>query len=182
MQALSKPIPKFDIEKLRSQSMDPGFGKSLESFDSYRFVPLVRKDTLLGKINIDKLQQIRQMLRRRYTNKQNVSKVYHEWDHNGKGYVDEKDIHKMVNNLGIPIDQNEARVLLASADTNADAQLRIEEFTKFIFDENKIINVDLGKIAPSSKKFNEVIINKFVLQYVLIFKCRHVQMLEYQED
>ena len=88
MQTLSQPIPKFDAEKIRAQSLDPGFGKPLESFDSYRFVPLVRKDTLLGKIDMDKLQQIRQMLRRRYINKQNVNKVYHEWDHNGKGYVD----------------------------------------------------------------------------------------------
>lgn len=139
---------------------------------------------------MDKLQHIRQMLRRRYTNKQNVSKIYHEWDHNGKGYVDEKDIHKMVNNLGISINQNEARVLLASADTNADAQLKIEEFTKFIYDENKIINVDLGKIAPSSKKFNEVKIENLSVYILLGFskswnpwwtqliKCRKEEILK----
>ncbi len=77
--------------------------------------------------------------------------VYHEWDHQGKGYVDERDIHTMVNSLGIQLNKDEARVLLASADHNADAKLKIEEFKDFIFSENKTINVDLGRIAPSSK-------------------------------
>lgn len=52
-------------------------------------------------------------------------KVYHEWDQSGKGYVDERDIHTMVNSLGIQLNKDEARVLLASADHNADAKLKI---------------------------------------------------------
>lgn len=74
---LHEPIPKFDMAKIKSQSVEP---KALESFDSYRFVPLARKETLEGKVDMDKLKRIRQMLRRRYTNKSSVMKVYHEWD------------------------------------------------------------------------------------------------------
>ena len=102
---------------------------------------------------MDKLKRIRQMLRRRYTNKQNVMKVYHEWDRSGKGYVDERDLHQMVNSLGIELNKDEARVLLASADHNADAKLKIEEFKDLLFNQNNNLNVDLGRLAPSSKQF-----------------------------
>ncbi len=66
MSKLHEEIPKFDMAKIKSSSVQP---QPLESFDSYRFVPLARKETLEGKVDMDKLKGIRQMLRRRYTNR-----------------------------------------------------------------------------------------------------------------
>jgi hypothetical protein len=52
----------------------------------------------------------------------------------------------MVTTLGIKINEDEARVLLASADSNGDNLLAVDEFIELIFSRNDAINIDLSKI------------------------------------
>lgn len=49
----------------------------------------------------------------------------------------------MVNNLGHKINFDEARVLVASADRDADNRLKLDEFLDMIYSDQDTLNVDL---------------------------------------
>jgi len=66
------------------------------------------KDTLEGKVDLEKVREIRRAIRRRYANRKNFQKIFNSWDIEGKGYLTIKNIHDMVNNLGLKINLNEA--------------------------------------------------------------------------
>lgn len=52
----------------------------------------------------------------------------------------------MINKLGININKEEAKVLLASADLNGDGGLDLQEFHDLIYSTNDALNVDFGRI------------------------------------
>ena len=60
------------------------------------------------------------------------------------------DVMSMVKKLGININKEEARVLLLSADVNADNVLDLEEFHELIFSNNEALNIDLSRVPVSS--------------------------------
>ena len=64
--------------------------------------------------------------------------------------VDLDDVMSMVKKLGININKEEARVLLLSADVNADNVLDLEEFHELIFSNNEALNIDLSRVPVSS--------------------------------
>lgn len=48
--------------------------------------------------------------------------------------------------LGLKMNLDEARVLVASADEDLSGDLNLDEFMNLIFNDNEALNVDLGKI------------------------------------
>ena len=66
------------------------------------------------------------------------------------GALDAEDVYNMVNRLGIHVNQEEASVLLASADKNKDQRLSMDEFMDLIFSNNEALNVDL-KALPRNE-------------------------------
>lgn len=64
-----------------------------------------------------------------------------------KGTITVDNVLEMVNNLGIKVNVNEARVLVASADKNCSNDLTLDEFMDMIYHTNDALNVDLKKIA-----------------------------------
>ncbi len=59
------------------------------------------KETLENKVDLEKVKEIRKMVRRRYANRKNFAKIFSSWDKEGKGYLTIKNVHEMLNNLGI---------------------------------------------------------------------------------
>ena len=52
----------------------------------------------------------------------------------------------LVNRLGININIDEAKVLVASANKNKNDDLGLDEFLELIFSDNEALNVDLDSI------------------------------------
>ena len=73
-------------------------------------------DTLEGKVDLDKVKEVRRMVRRRYANRKRIQKIFGHWDVGKKGFIAIKDVVKMASNLGLKVNFDEARVLIASAD------------------------------------------------------------------
>lgn len=57
----------------------------------------------------------------------------------------------MINSLGIKINMEEASVLLASADTNRDDKLFVDEFIDMICSKNDTLNVDLNRVSGQER-------------------------------
>lgn len=94
------------------------------------------------KINIDKLRELTLALRRRYTNRSNFAKIFKEWDSSSNGVISISDAHKMINNLGIPINYNETRALISSNNKESTESLDLESFMQLIFANNHILDKD----------------------------------------
>ena len=75
-------------------------------------------DTLEGQVDLNKVKEVRRMIRRRYANRKKIQKIFSHWDQDKKGYINLKDVVKMTANLGLKVNFDEARVLIASADQN----------------------------------------------------------------
>ena len=69
----------------------------------------------------------------------------------------------MITKLGININMNEARVLVASGDEDYNGNLELPEFISLIFGDNDALNVDLKRCKQIySNKYNYYNIN-FIL-------------------
>lgn len=127
--------------------------KNKEAIQETQLVKLNVEETLLNKVNIAKLKEIRLALRRRYANRIQFRKIFKQWDKSNCGEISVFDAHSMINNLSIPININETRVLIASSNTRGNETLNIEEFMHLIFSDNEALNVDLSKLKVKDEKF-----------------------------
>jgi len=125
--------------------------KHQKALQETQLVRVKNKETLEGKVDIDKVKEIRRAIRRRYGNRTNYHKIFNSWDRNKKGYIDISDLHNMINRMGISINVQEAQVLMASHDLSGNAKLTMDEFMDLIFSTNDNMNVDLSKLKFNSK-------------------------------
>ena len=126
--------------------------RNKEANQETQLVKVEAKETLNDKINLKKVQEIRLALRRRYATKKDIRKVFKEWDIKDKGEITLYDVHEMVNRLSIPINYNEARVLIASSNKRGTETLNLEEFIHLIFSDNEALKVDLNKLEFKDEK------------------------------
>jgi Ca2+-binding EF-hand superfamily protein len=119
-----------------------------------QLVNLEFKSSLEGKVDLKKVRDIRRAIRRRYTTRKNVTKLFHAWDLKQQKNIDTEDVMNMVKKIGIKVNKNEAYVLLKSADVNGDDALDIEEFINLIHSPNEALDVDLRELAPLSDEIN----------------------------
>ena len=117
-----------------------------EAMQETQLVKIEATDTLEGKIDIAKIKEIRLALRRRYASRTNFRKIYKEWDFVNKGEIMVYTAHTMINRLGIPINFNETRALIASSNKRNTETLDMEEFMHLIFNDNNALNLDLKKL------------------------------------
>ena len=130
--------------------------KNKEAYQETQLVNIEAEETLEGKVDIKKLQEIRLCLRRRYANRTNFRKIFKEWDHSIAGEISVYDAHQMINSMAIPINYNETRALLASSNQRGTETLNLQEFMHLIFNDNPGLNVDLKKIKFKEEKlYNE---------------------------
>ncbi len=54
------------------------------------------------KRRVERVNYLRTMLRNRYMNRSNLMGMFRSWDGGRKGYLDAKDIHHMLQSVGIP--------------------------------------------------------------------------------
>ena len=103
-------------------------------------------DTLEGKVDVQKIKEIRRIIRRKYGARGNFQKIFNQWDNENTGAVSVHNLFDMIKKFGININLDEARVLVASADHDRSNDLNLDEFLELIFTDNEALNVDLKKI------------------------------------
>ncbi|CAD8134577.1 unnamed protein product [Paramecium octaurelia] len=131
-------------EKLAQQKRE----ENTTGIQETQLVGLENKNTLEGKVDLEKVRDIRRAIRRRYANRKNFQKIFNLWDEDSNGAVSVKNLYNMIQRLGININIDEARVLLASADMDGSNDLGLDEFLDLIFNDKDALNVNL-KALPA---------------------------------
>ena len=90
------------------------------------------------EVNLKKIEEIRQALRRRYGNRKNIYKVFQLWAKTFPNKITVYDAYKMINSLSIPINYNETKIFIASGSFFGNEYLNIEEFSSLIYNPVKI--------------------------------------------
>lgn len=108
-------------------------------------------ETLEGKVDLEKVKEIRRAIRRKYGARGNLQKIFNLWDADNKGAVSVQNVLDMIRRFGINMNLNEARVLIASADHDKSNDLNLDEFLEMIFTDNEALNVDLKQIPVLSE-------------------------------
>ena len=139
-----------------------------------QLVHIEHHSTLEGKVDLKKVADIRRTIRRRYANRNDFRKIFNQWDENSIGVLTPEDIFKMVNKIGISININEAKVLVASANKSNTGALNLNEFMGLIFDQDDKLNVDLATLADEDEK------NVKLLDLHTIAVNTHTEMLQNQ--
>jgi Ca2+-binding EF-hand superfamily protein len=103
--------------------------------------------TLEHRVNLDKIQEVRQCLRRRYASRNNTRKIFKEWDKQNSGHITIYDAYKMINKLSIPINIDETRALISSSNTRKTENLNMEEFMHLIYNDNDELTLRLKEFS-----------------------------------
>ena len=122
-----------------------------QAIQETQLVHIQHKQTLEGRVDLDKVIDIRRTIRRRYANRSNFRLIFNQWDRDSLGVIRTEDLHFMVNQLGIPINMYEARVLVASANSTNSGTLNLDEFLQLVFDDSNKLNVDLREITMEAE-------------------------------
>ena len=70
-------------------------------------------NSLEGKVNLEKIADIRKKIRQKYFSSTNTLKLFNQWDQNCLGVVRTEDVQGMLGKIGINVNMNEARALVA---------------------------------------------------------------------
>jgi Ca2+-binding EF-hand superfamily protein len=79
-----------------------------------------------------KLREIRTGLKRRYISRNNLRKIFSEWDRGGNGYIRPEDVQEVLQEFGIPVNSKESAALVATANTSKTGCLDLSEFIEFV--------------------------------------------------
>ena len=140
----------------QKQIIQDKINKNKEAYQETQLVKIEAKETLEGKIDLKKIQEIRLALRRRYANRTNFRKIFQEWQRSATGEITVFDAHHMINDLNIPINYNETKALISSANKRGTFNLNLEEFMSLIFSDNPMLKIDLSNIEfQDEKTFDE---------------------------
>ena len=182
---------------IQNQIIADKINKNKEAIQETQLVKIEAKKTLEGRVDMKKLQEIRLALRRRYANRTNFRKIFQDWQRSAQGEITTYDAHHMINDLNIPINYNETRALISSANKRGTFNLDLPEFMSLIFDDNPILKVDLsniefkdeetfeeGEVLHNLKKQRELkVLNPDDIDYFeQYFKTKKPILLKYIKD
>ena len=132
---------KIQEEKLIKLAKD----KKKKNQNAIQETQLVKINTFNDKenmINMKKIEEVRQALRRRYGNRKNIHKIFQLWARTFPNKITVYDAYKMINLLSIPINYNETKAFIASGSNFGNEYLNLEEFANLVYDP---IKINLGK-------------------------------------
>ena len=112
------------------------------------------------KIKKERLEMIRNKIFNRLKTHNDTKGIFIKWqnDYLNNRELSIYDLHKIINDLGIPITYNESFALIASANKRNTDKLNYDEFKNFFLNDDnneKNINIDLSKIPYEKESFFE---------------------------
>jgi Ca2+-binding EF-hand superfamily protein len=87
-----------------------------------------------------KLREIRTGLKRRYINRNNLRKIFTDWDRGGNGYIRPEDVQEVLEDFGVPVNSKESAALVATANTSKTGYLNLSEFIEFVFPNTDVLD------------------------------------------
>ena len=115
-----------------------------------------------GQLNMNKIKEIRQALRRRYGNRKHINRIFQLWARTIPNKITVYDAYKMINSLKIPMNYNEAKAFIASGSNFGNEFLNLDEFSNLIYNKNEELyegpwNINSGKnIILPEKELNNL--------------------------
>lgn len=109
-------------------------------------------ETLKNNVDLEKVREIRRALRRRYATRKNLAKIYSSWDEDNTGYITTENVYSMMRKMGLNVNVDEARVLIASANKSGTGQLSLDEFLDLIYNHDDALNINFDMLASKSFK------------------------------
>ena len=136
----------YNNKKSTSSSVD---NKNLKKCKSEIF--------LVQKINKEKLNSIRNKIFNRLRTHHNPKAIFIKWqnDYLNNRELSIYDLHKIINDLGIPINYNESLALISSVNKRNTDKLNYEEFKSLLLDDDSKIDLDLSNIPYKSESIYE---------------------------
>lgn len=116
----------------------------LVGYDKYNL------DTLKNNVNLEKVREAKRVIRRKYANRKNMQKIFAAWDADRTGYISLENLYNMTKILGLNLNYDENRVLLASADRKGTGTLGLDEFFDLIHNKDDALNVDLENLSSKN--------------------------------
>ena len=104
-------------------------------------------ETLKNNVDLEKVREIRRALRRRYATRKNLAKIYASWDEDHTGYISTDNVYTMMKRLGLNVNFDEARVLIASANKSGSGDLSLDEFLDLIYNHDDALNINFDVLA-----------------------------------
>ena len=98
-------------------------------------------------MNLEKVREARRVLRRRYASRKNLFSIYNAWDEDHTGAITIENVYNMAKKMGLNLNVDESRVLLASANKTGSGELALDEFLDLIYNKDDVLNVDLDHLA-----------------------------------
>lgn len=99
-----------------------------------------------AKERVKRVNYLRTMLRNRYMNRSNLMGMFRSWDKDTKGYLDARDIHYMLNSIGIKCNLEETSCLVACADLNNDKRISAAEFMHMVISYDDKVALDPRRV------------------------------------
>ncbi|KAL4512930.1 hypothetical protein ABPG72_017615 [Tetrahymena utriculariae] len=100
------------------------------------------KDLPEGEFNINKINEIKATIQRKYQQRKNFKQIFECWDEEGKGTINNKNIANMLRRMGIKCNEEEAQILLSTADKDNSNDLNMQEFLDLVFVNNQVKQSD----------------------------------------
>ena len=153
---------KIQEEKIKNLAKEK---KSLNK-NAIQETQLVKINTFIDKgdtvINLKKIEEVRETLRRRYGNRKKINKIFQQWAKTFPNKITVYDAYKMINALSIPINYNETKAFIASGSNSGNEYLTLQEFSNLIYEPSKMCYDEEKKYLidqNDQKKFEENIIS-----------------------
>ena len=108
-----------------------------------------------NKIDLNKVKKIRDLLRKRYSVKSDYFNIYKTWNECSGKEINLIQAHNIINKLGININYNETKALIASVNDRGTDNMNINEFFRLIFNENPEFNIDKNNFEYKNEEYYE---------------------------
>lgn len=97
-----------------------------------------------NKVDLHKIEEIRNSLRKRYIIRNNIRRIFKDWDVHNNGEISIFNAHSMINKLDIPINYNETKALISLVNIRNTESLNVEEFINLVYEENPKLNKNIN--------------------------------------
>ena len=112
-----------------------------------------------NNVNLKKIEDIRNLLKRKYGNRKNLNKIFRAWANNKNNKITINDAYKIINSLSIPINYDEAKMFITSASHLGNEYLNLEEFSNLIYEPPEISfeNINNRSQEKSHEKMRKIL-------------------------
>ena len=112
-----------------------------------------------NNVNLKKIEDIRNLLKRKYGNRKNLNKIFRAWANNKNNKITINDAYKKINSLSIPINYDEAKMFITSASHLGNEYLNLEEFSNLIYEPPEISfeNINNRSQEKSHEKMRKIL-------------------------